>query len=91
MAAIVIALGFGLYSLLFKKRNAQQTVKALTVRITLSVALFGLLFVAFAMRWIKPHGLSPTTNTQIQTGKAILRPQNANTTPLPQKQNDGPG
>ncbi|MBN9286560.1 MAG: hypothetical protein BGO43_06240 [Gammaproteobacteria bacterium 39-13] len=59
MALIVLSLGSGLYFILFKKGKSEEAVKALTLRIGLSLTLFILLFVAFAMGWIKPHGLFP--------------------------------
>lgn len=58
MIAIVYALGSGLYYLLAAKRTA-RTVKALTVRIGLSLVLFLALFIAMLMGWIRPHGLIP--------------------------------
>lgn len=88
MASIVFALGSGLYFLLSGKET-KQTVKALTTRITLSLVLFVLLMIAFAIGWIKPHGiLIPISNKQTQTETAIPHRQNANTTPPLQKQND---
>lgn len=88
MVAIVVALGYALFFMLFKHQKTSQTVQALTFRIGLSLSLFIVLFVAFAMGWIRPHGLMPIANTQTQTERAILHPQNANTMPLPQRQND---
>lgn len=86
IACIVIALGVGLYFLLSEKK-AEQTARALTVRISLSLLLFGFLFFAFTMGWIKPHGIVPTASIPTQTDKPILYPQNANTTPPLQNQN----
>jgi len=50
-------LGAGLYYMLNDKGKTDRTVKALTRRIALSVAL--ILFVALAiyMGWITPHGV----------------------------------
>lgn len=78
-----------MYYLLFAKESSQKTVKALTVRISLSIGLFMLLFIAFAMGLIKPHSLLPMsrTNTQTQTETTIPHPQSANTMPPPQNQN----
>jgi len=58
MIAIVYALGSGLYYLLAAKKTA-KSVKALTVRIGLSLLLFFALFVAMLMGWITPHGIIP--------------------------------
>lgn len=87
MAGIVIALGSGLYFLLFTKGKGEETVKALSIRIGLSLFLFGLLFVAFAMGWIRPHALLPIANKQTQIERATPHPQNANTMPPLQNQN----
>ena len=50
-------LGAGLYYMMVDKGTTNRTVKALTRRIALSVAL--ILFVALAiyMGWITPHGV----------------------------------
>lgn len=59
MVLIVLSLGSGLYFILFRKGKSEEAVKALTIRIGLSLILFTLLFVAFWMGWLKPHGLFP--------------------------------
>jgi len=59
MVLIVLSLGSGLYFILFKKGKSEEAAKALTIRIGLSLTLFILLFVAFAMGWLKPHALFP--------------------------------
>ena len=54
--AIVGSLGSGLYFLVKGKGdNKGMMAKALTVRISLSVALFALLFAAWAAGLIQPH------------------------------------
>ncbi len=88
MACILIALGSALYYILKRQENPEKAAKALTLRIGLSLMLFILLWISFAMGWLKPHALFPITNKQTQTEKAIPHPQNANTTPPPQTQND---
>lgn len=85
MVAIVFALGSGLYFILFAKEKSEHAVKALTLRIGLSILLFIGLFVAFAMGWLAPHGML-RTNKQIQTETTTPHPQSANTTPPPQNQ-----
>ena len=57
MVAIVFSLGSGLYFLLFKQPT-DQTVKALTWRIGLSLALFVLLMVGIFTGLIHPHVLA---------------------------------
>lgn len=56
LVMIVVALGSAFFSL-FRGRNAgTATVKALTVRVGLSIALFVLLMILAALGYIKPHG-----------------------------------
>ena len=55
--AIVGSLASGLVYLVKDKGQTDRTVKALTVRIALSVALFALLLVMFSMGLIDPHGI----------------------------------
>lgn len=54
---ILYALGSGLYYLVGEKtkKDADRVAKALTWRIGLSLVLFALLFIAFALGWITPH------------------------------------
>jgi hypothetical protein len=54
-ACILFALGSALYFLVHDKGDSDRIVKALTWRIGLSIFLFILLFVAFALGWIAPH------------------------------------
>ncbi len=42
-----------------KDASSGGMVRALTVRIGLSVALFIMLFVFYALGWIQPHGVMP--------------------------------
>ena len=44
---------------LTSKEQNNKTVRALTVRISLSVIAFILLMVAIGFGWIEPHGLNP--------------------------------
>ncbi len=52
---ILYSLGSALYYLVFEKNNSTRVVKALTWRISLSLLLFILLFIAFWFNWITPH------------------------------------
>jgi hypothetical protein len=56
---ILLSLGFGLFFLIHDRGPGRRTVKALTVRIGLSLALFALLLLAYAAGLIRPHGLHP--------------------------------
>ena len=53
--SIFFSLGSALYFLVHDKGDSTRIVKALTWRIGLSIALFILLMIAFALGWIKPH------------------------------------
>ena len=54
---IFYALGSALYFLVRDKADSTRVVKALTWRIGLSILLFILLMVAFALGWIQPHAI----------------------------------
>lgn len=57
LVAILASLGSALYYLVRDPENSRRSAKALTTRISISIALFIFLLVAFANGWIKPHGL----------------------------------
>jgi hypothetical protein len=58
LAMIVYQLGRALFSLVHNTDGSSTTtLKSLTWRINLSIGLFALLFVAFALGWLQPHGL----------------------------------
>lgn len=57
LLAIVVSLFSGLFFLLKDKGNSERTVKALTVRIALSVSLFALIMIGYAVGLVKPHGI----------------------------------
>lgn len=50
----------GLYFLVHDKGKSKKTVRSLTYRVGLSIALIVLLVIGAAVGWIKPHNLSPT-------------------------------
>jgi uncharacterized membrane protein len=52
---ILFSLGSALYFLVHDKANSDRIVKALTWRVGLSLLLFVILLIAFAMGWISPH------------------------------------
>jgi ABC-type proline/glycine betaine transport system permease subunit len=59
LVAIIVSLGSGLVYLYKDQGQSRGLVKALTLRIGFSLALFLLLFLAWAMGWIQPHGVLP--------------------------------
>lgn len=60
LVAIIVSMGSALFHLVHdRKGETKKMVRALTVRISLSVALFILLFVAYALGLIEPHGVRP--------------------------------
>lgn len=59
LIVIVGSLGQALYYLLKDRERSPRTVRALTLRIGLSIGLFVLLLISFSTGLIKPHGLRP--------------------------------
>ena len=59
LVAIVISLGTALYHLATDQGSSKKLVRALTVRIGLSIALFALLMLAWRAGYISPHGVVP--------------------------------
>jgi len=59
LLVILFSLGSGLWFLVQDKGRSDRTVKALTVRIALSLGLFILLMLAYAFGLIAPHGVLP--------------------------------
>lgn len=55
--AIVISLARALYCLVKKEDTPSKMAKALTWRISLSLALFFFVILSFLMGWIQPHGI----------------------------------
>jgi putative copper export protein len=57
-AFIFFSLGSALYYLVRGNRgDSERIVKALTWRISLSIVLFIILMIAFALGWITPHSV----------------------------------
>jgi len=56
LIAILISLGSGMFHLVNDKGGSKKMVKALTVRVALSVALFILLLLAWSQGLLQPHG-----------------------------------
>ena len=57
LLGIVASLFSGLFHLVNDKGQSNRMINALTVRIALSVALFVLLFIAWRMGMLQPHGI----------------------------------
>jgi putative copper export protein len=59
LLVIMYSLGSALYYLTHErtKADADRVVKALSWRIGLSLLLFILLFIAYALGWVQPHGI----------------------------------
>ena len=58
LGAIVISLGTALYHLSTGKGDSDKMLRALTVRIVLSIALFVLLMISWRAGYITPRGLA---------------------------------
>ena len=59
LVAIVASLGSAMFYLVRDRGSGTRTVRALTIRIALSVCLFILLFVLYGLGLIHPHGVVP--------------------------------
>lgn len=59
LIAIVVALASGMVFLIKDGGGRERTVRALTWRIGLSLALLVVLAAGFYFGWIEPHGLRP--------------------------------
>lgn len=57
MLVILISLASGLVFLVRDEGKTKRTVKALSWRIGISLALFLFLLLAFSLDWIKPHSI----------------------------------
>jgi len=54
---IIYSLGSALYYMMKDGDGSKRMVKALTMRVGISIALFIFLIIAFWMGWIKPAGV----------------------------------
>lgn len=57
LVAIIASLGHALFSMSSGPTDSKAMVRALTIRITLSVALFALLMLGWYTGHLQPHGL----------------------------------
>ncbi|MEO8463955.1 MAG: DUF2909 family protein [Gammaproteobacteria bacterium] len=56
-AAILASLGLALFALFRRGDNSQLMLRALTIRVSLSVLFFLLLMLGWYLGLVKPHGL----------------------------------
>lgn len=56
---ILYSLGSAMFYMIKDRGATDRTAKALTFRIGLSIGLFALLFVLYALGIIEPHGIRP--------------------------------
>ncbi len=56
---IIVSMGSALFFMIKDKGQSTRTLRALTVRIAVSIALFALLFVLWGLGLITPHGVRP--------------------------------
>lgn len=59
LLVIVGSLASALFYMMKDHGNSTRAVKALSIRVGLSVGLFLMLFIAYAAGWIQPHGIYP--------------------------------
>jgi len=59
LLAVLVSLASGMFFLVQDEGESDRTVKSLTVRITLSIALFLMLIIGYFTGMIRPHGISP--------------------------------
>ena len=57
LIAVVVSLGQALFAMANGPQNSGRVLKALTVRISISVALFVGLMVAWKLGWIEPNSV----------------------------------
>lgn len=64
LAVILWSLGSALFHMASSKGDKSRVVRALTVRIALSVGLFVLLILAMMFGWIEPHDITPVSGNE---------------------------
>jgi len=68
--AVLVSLASGMFFLVHDKGESDRTVKSLTIRITLSIALFLMLIIGYFTGLIQPHGISPELS---ETERALAK------------------
>jgi len=58
LVAIVISLGHALFSMTAGPTDSKRMVRALTIRVGLSIALFAFLMIGWYFGLIEPHGMN---------------------------------
>lgn len=53
--SVIGALGVAMFGVVNNKGEPEKTVKALTLRVVLSITLFGFLLIAYKLGWLHPH------------------------------------
>jgi len=77
LIVIVGSLGQALFYLLKDRERSPRTVRALTLRIGLSIGLFVLLLISFSAGLIKPHGLRPGSAPKPAATSKVTTPSQA--------------
>ena len=72
---ILFSLGSALYHIVRRtsQDQSEKTVKALTLRIALSIVLFIFLFIAIATGLLKPHGIGSAMHSKKTVAKEEVR------------------
>ena len=60
LISVLVSLFSGLFYLVRDQGQSKRTLKSLTLRIAISLALFMILFIGLATGLIRPHGLTPS-------------------------------
>lgn len=59
LLAILVSLGFAMVYVIRDRGHTNRPVRALTIRISLSLALFAMLLIGYFTGAISPHGIYP--------------------------------
>lgn len=70
LLAVLVSLSSGMFFLVNDKGESDRTVKSLTIRISLSIALFIMLIIGYFTGLIQPHGITPEPS---KTEKALQK------------------